>query len=187
MINFNLLPWRATLRRQQYQTLKTALYCAALFGVAISMIWHITLHYKIAYETKTLHALQQELTLLRQQEQQQKKLQQELVALQQQDNFVEQTENVTIRNIELLAVLGKIISPFIALDSIQKSADFIRVTGKIISLKAFATFMQKLSKINWLEAPLVQEIKNNNINNMQDNSFTIRLVGKKQEIKNVLD
>lgn len=173
--DFNLLPWRAEQRQRRYWLFIAMLASALILGIIVSTLWCGAVLHKISIGETALHNLQQQLLLLQQTEQQQKKVQQQISVIKKQENAAKQVMAATARDMELLQTLSKNISPFIYLNALKKNADLITITGKTISLKNFAVFMQKLAKIKWLEPPLVQEIRNGNINDLQDNFFTLQV------------
>jgi type IV pilus assembly protein PilN len=176
--NYNLLPWRVTLRHKQKQQFIGRLGTAVLFGAIFVVAGYWSLQQKTTAINNTLAQRQQTLAKIQTIEQHTATTNKQINTLVQQKHILKQIENEQASNLELFTALNNTISPFIYLEQLQRQSNVITLRGQTLSLNAFTDFMQKLARIKWLEPPTLHEIKNNDINNPQDNSFTIQMAMK---------
>jgi|GEM_PF-2892853 len=175
LVNFNLLPWRATLQKKQQRKFKI-IWIGTIFGcILFTIIWHLLLQKQITTQDSQLKQLQQNLYTLQTQKTQLESIQQKLIKIQQQDLALKAIENNQQRNLELLALISKSIPSIAKIESIEKNNSLITLKGEVYSLSALPEFIQKISNASWLGTPTLQEIVSSDNPTIPEKKFILTI------------
>ncbi|WP_394807432.1 PilN domain-containing protein [Nitrosomonas sp.] len=175
MIRINLLPHRELKRKARQQQIAVLANLVGLLAIAVVMSIHTISAGKIDYQngrnqylTDQIAILDKEITEIREIKTQT----QELLARKQ---VVETLQNSRAEVVHLLDQLVRLLPDGVYLQSVKQEGHNITLVGYAQSNAWVSVLMRKLESSQWLESPLLIEIKAMTVNNVRQNEFNMKI------------
>ncbi len=175
MIRINLLPHRELKRKARQQQIAVLAGLVGLLAIAVVMSIHTINAGKIDYQngrnqylTDQIAILDKEITEIREIKTQT----QELLARKQ---VVETLQNSRAEVVHLLDQLVRLLPDGVYLQSVKQEGHNITLVGYAQSNAWVSVLMRKLESSQWLESPLLIEIKAMTVNNVRQNEFNMKI------------
>jgi len=175
MIRINLLPHRELKRklRQQQIAVFAGLTCA--LGAVIVWSVHSVISGKIDYQNGRNQYLIGQTAILDKQIAEIRDIKtktQELIA---RKGVVETLQTSRSEVVHLLDQLVKLLPDGVHLQSIKQDGHTVNLVGYAQSNAWVSTLMRKIESSQWLESPLLVEIKAITVNNIRQNEFNLKI------------
>ncbi|MEK7791619.1 MAG: PilN domain-containing protein [Pseudomonadota bacterium] len=179
MIRINLLPHRELKRklRQQQIAVFAGLTCA--LGAVIVWSVHSVISGKIDYQNGRNQYLIGQTAILDKQIAEIRDIKtktQELIA---RKGVVETLQTSRSEVVHLLDQLVRLLPDGVHLQSIKQDGHTVNLVGYAQSNAWVSTLMRKIESSQWLESPLLVEIKAITVNNIRQNEFNLKIKIKK--------
>jgi type IV pilus assembly protein PilN len=175
MIRINLLPHRELKRKARQQQIAVLAGLVGLLAIAVVMSIHTINAGKIDYQngrnqylTDQIAILDKEITEIREIKTQT----QELLARKQ---VVETLQSSRSEVVHLLDQLVRLLPDGVYLQSVKQEDHNITLVGYAQSNAWVSVLMRNLESSQWLESPLLVEIKAMTVNNVRQNEFNMKI------------
>lgn len=181
MIRINLLPWREA--RRKAHNLQFFILMGMVAGLAASIVLLVHGYYatRISTQTERNRFLKSENTKLDKEIEEIKKLKEEIQALLSRKQVIETLQGDRAQTVYLLEQLVRQTPDGVYLKSIIQTGPKVNLAGYAQSNARVSTLMRNLEASNFLENPVLVEIKATNVNNRRLSEFVMNISIKRQQ------
>ena len=181
MIRINLLPWREA--RRKAHNLQFFILMGMVAGLAASIVLLVHGYYatRISTQTERNRFLKSENTKLDKEIEEIKKLKEEIQALLSRKQVIETLQGDRAQTVYLLEQLVRQTPDGVYLKSIIQTGPKVNLSGYAQSNARVSTLMRNLEASNFLENPVLVEIKATNVNNRRLSEFVMNISIKRQQ------
>lgn len=181
MIRINLLPWREA--RRKAHNLQFFILMGMVAGLAASVVLLVHGYYatRISTQTERNRFLKSENTKLDKEIEEIKKLKEEIQALLSRKQVIETLQGDRAQTVYLLEQLVRQTPDGVYLKSIIQTGPKVNLAGYAQSNARVSTLMRNLEASNFLENPVLVEIKATNVNNRRLSEFVMNISIKRQQ------
>ncbi len=181
MIRINLLPWREA--RRKAHNLQFFILMGMVAGLAASIVLLVHGYYatRISTQTERNRFLKSENTKLDKEIEEIKKLKEEIQALLSRKQVIETLQGDRAQTVYLLEQLVRQTPDGVYLKSIIQTGAKVNLAGYAQSNARVSTLMRNLEASNFLENPVLVEIKATNVNNRRLSEFVMNISIKRQQ------
>jgi type IV pilus assembly protein PilN len=180
MFAINLLPWRKLQRKKEKKKLLLT-YLAVLFTLgSIILLKNYYANSLLDKQSQRNQCLRDEISQLNIQLQEIKQLQEQRDALIAQIKFVNQLQVARLLIVHLFDELVKLVPEGTYLDKIEKTGDQITLQGFSESNRAVTLLIQSIEQNQWMQNPVLGEIKKEQEG--KNNKFTLTFILKSKQI-----
>lgn len=158
MIRINLLPHRAEKRKAQQIQFIAFSVIAAILGVVIVGLVHVTLLAQIDYQARRNEYLNKEIAMLDKQIDEIKKLREQTKSLLARKTVVENLQTTRADVVHLMDQMLRILPDGVYLKSLKQTGNKISLIGYAQSNARVSTLMRSIEDSPWLESPVLIEI-----------------------------
>jgi len=181
VIRINLLPWREA--RRKAHNLQFFILMGMVAGLAASIVLLVHGYYatRISTQTERNRFLKSENTKLDKEIEEIKKLKEEIQALLSRKQVIETLQGDRAQTVYLLEQLVRQTPDGVYLKSIIQTGPKVNLAGYAQSNARVSTLMRNLEASNFLENPVLVEIKATNVNNRRLSEFVMNISIKRQQ------
>jgi len=181
VIRINLLPWREA--RRKAHNLQFFILMGMVAGLAASIVLLVHGYYatRISTQTERNRFLKSENTKLDKEIEEIKKLKEEIQALLSRKQVIETLQGDRAQTVYLLEQLVRQTPDGVYLKSIIQTGPKVNLAGYAQSNARVSTLMRNLESSNFLENPVLVEIKATNVNNRRLSEFVMNISIKRQQ------
>lgn len=172
-IRINLLPHRELRRAQQQKTLVAMLASGALAGVAIVLVGHMVLSGMQERQDERNALLKTEIAKLDKQIAEIADLKKQTDALLSRKQVVETLQVNRAEAVHLFDELARQLPDGIYLKSLKQTGNKLTLVGYAQSSARVSSLMRNIEASEWLDAPLLVEVKVATLNKLRVNEFTL--------------
>ena len=173
MAKINLLPWREELRAERQRQFTGILGLAAVVGILVSILVHMSFESKITDQNNRNNYLKDEISQLDEQIKEIEKLEkqkQELLNRMQIVQSLQQSRPLVVR---LFDELVRQIPSGVFLTKFERKKRRLSMTGVSESTPRISAFMRNIEKSQWLIRPDVSDIKANTTSSIPTTTFNM--------------
>ncbi len=187
MIRINLLPHRELKRKVRQQ--QVAISAGAVFTVGMLIIWagYDAITGKIDAQNGRNQYLNNHIAVLDQQIGEIRDIRSQIQELLSRKGVVEALQGNRTEVVHLLDQLVRQLPDGVHLKSIKQSGQNVNLNGYAQSNAWVSTLMKNLESSQWLETPVLIEIKAVNVNNVRQNEFNLNVKLKSSERSNDIE
>ncbi len=173
MVRVNLLPHRQVKRAErQRQFGLMALFTVVLASAIVFMGWSYINAKKEAQDSRNKR-LDDAIAKLEVEIKDIKTLKDQINSVLERKQIVENLQTNRGQSVVLLDEIARQLPDGIYLKSVKQQANVIEIQGGADTNARVATLVRNLSTSNWMEAPQLQVITANMVNNIKQNDFTV--------------
>ncbi|MBS0423818.1 MAG: PilN domain-containing protein [Proteobacteria bacterium] len=182
MIRINLLPHRELKRKARQQQI--AILAGAVSFLGILVVWGVysIIAGNIEYQNARNQFLQSRIAVLDGEIAEIRNIKTQTQELLARKHVVETLQNSRSEAVHLLDQLVRLLPDGVYLQSIKQNDQNITLMGYAQSNAWISTLMRNLESSQWLESPLLIEIKAMTVNNIRQNEFNMRIRLKRTSI-----
>ncbi len=173
MARINLLPWREELRAERKRQFFGILGLAAVVGLLVSILVHMTFQSKISNQQNRNSYLRTEITQLDTKIKEIEKLEQQREELLNRMQIVQSLQQSRHLIVRLFDELVRQIPSGVYLTKLTRKNNNLAVVGKSESTPRVSAFMRNIEKSKWLERPDVSGIKADTKGKVHTTTFTM--------------
>jgi len=178
MARINLLPWREELRAERKRQFFGILGLAAVVGILVSILVHMTFQSKISNQQNRNTYLKTEITKLDTKIREIEKLEQQKEELLNRMQIVQSLQQSRPLVVRLFDELVRQIPTGVYLTDFSRKRNNLSLKGKSESTPRISAFMRNIEKSQWLAKPDVSGIKADNKGSIPTTTFTMTAVQK---------
>jgi len=175
MIRINLLPHRELKRKARQQQIAILAGLVGLLAIAVVMGIHTINADKIDYQNGRNQYLTDQIAILDKEIAEIKEIKTQTKELIARKQVVETLQNSRSEVVHLLDQLVRLLPDGVYLQSVKQEGHSITLVGYAQSNAWVSVLMRNLESSQWLESPLLIEIKATTINNVRQNEFNMKI------------
>ena len=173
MARINLLPWREELRAERKRQFIGFLILAAIIGLLVSLLVHLSFESKISSQQSRNSYLSTEITQLDTKIREIEKLEQQREELLNRMQIVQSLQQSRPLVVRLFDELVRQIPTGVYLTEFTRKDLKLDIKGKSESTPRISAFMRNIEKSQWLVRPDVSSIKADNKGSITTTSFSM--------------
>jgi type IV pilus assembly protein PilN len=180
MIHINLLPYREERRKAKRQQFYGMLgLVAILAGLIVFAVWAF-IDDRISSQQARNDYLKREITALDKEIDEIKRLKDQVAALVARKQIIEALQQDRAEAVRLLSELNRQMPEGVYVRSLKQEGQKINLIGYAQSNARVSTLMRNIEGSQWLESPLLLEIKAVNVDNRRLNEFSLSAAVKRE-------
>jgi type IV pilus assembly protein PilN len=180
MFAINLLPWRKLQRKKEKKKLLLTYLAVLLTLGSIILLKDYYASSLLEKQSQRNQRLRDEINHFNRQLQEIKQLQKQRDALISQMKFVNQLQLARLLIVHLFDELVKLVPEGIYLNKVEKTSDQITLQGFSESNSAVSLLMQGIEQNQWMQNPVLGEIKKEQ--GGKNNKFTLTFILKSKQV-----
>ena len=159
MTEINLLPWRELKREQEQKQFNTILVGMGIVAVGIVFIMNYYANSLVDNQTDRNQRLKKEITIFDRQIGEIKKLKQEREAFISRMTVVQELQTTRPLTVHLFDELIRVMPNGVFIKKISRSGRNVTILGNAISNTSVSNLMRNIEKNEWIQLPILTEIK----------------------------
>ncbi|MBB72338.1 MAG: pilus assembly protein PilN [Legionellales bacterium] len=175
MPTINLLPWREELREEQKRQFFYILGASVLLCLVIILFFHLFFATKIRQQRGVNEYLQQHIAVLDKDISEIKILQTQKQNILERMDIIQQLQMNRPMVVRLFDEFVRILPPGIFVTKVDRKADIITISGKAESNTRVSELMRNIERSDWVDAPMLTEIKNDDEDDPDDRTRDFEL------------
>lgn len=175
MIRINLLPHRELKRKARQQQIAVLAGLIGLFAIVVVMGIHTIIAGKIDYQNGRNQYLSDQIAILDKEIAEIKEIKTQTQELLGRKQVVETLQNSRSEVVHLLDQLVRLLPDGVYFQSVKQEDHNITLVGYAQSNAWVSVLMRNLESSQWLESPLLIEIKAMTVNNVRQNEFNMKI------------
>ena len=175
MIRINLLPHRELRRKARQQQIVVLAGLVGLLAIAVVMSIHTISAGKIDYQNGRNQYLTDQIAILDTEIAEIKEIKAQTKELIARKQVVETLQSSRSEVVVLLDQLVRLLPDGVYLQSVKQEGHNITLVGYAQSNAWVSVLMRNLESSQWLESPLLIEIKAMTVNNVRQNEFNMKI------------
>ncbi|MBL0011997.1 MAG: PilN domain-containing protein [Nitrosomonas sp.] len=180
MIRINLLPHRELKRKARQQQIAVLAGLIGLFAIVVIMGIHTIIAGKIDYQNGRNQYLSDQIAILDKEIAEIREIKTQTQELLGRKQVVETLQNSRSEVVHLLDQLVRLLPDGVYLQSVKQEDHNITLVGYAQSNAWVSVLMRNLESSQWLESPLLIEIKAMTVNNVRQNEFNMKIKLKRE-------
>jgi len=182
MIRINLLPHRELKRKARQQQIAVLAGLIGLFAIVVIMGIHTIIAGKIDYQNGRNQYLSDQIAILDKEIAEIREIKTQTQELLGRKQVVETLQNSRSEVVHLLDQLVRLLPDGVYLQSVKQEDHNITLVGYAQSNAWVSVLMRNLESSQWLESPLLIEIKAMTVNNVRQNEFNMKIKLKRETL-----
>ncbi len=175
MIRINLLPHRELKRKALQKQL--SILAGIVGAVGLLIVWggHSLISDQVEYQNNRNQYLNDQITVLDKQIEEIREIKMQTQELLDRKGVVETLQSSRAEVVHLLDQLVRLLPDGVYLQSVKQEGRSVNLVGYAQSNAWVSTLMRNLESSQWLESPMLIEIKAITANNMRQNEFNLNV------------
>jgi len=184
MVRINLLPHRQIKRAEKQRQFGLMALLAAVAASAVTFAGWTFLDAKKQNQLDRNGRLEQAISALDKEIADIQELKDQINNVLERKQVVENLQTNRSQSVVVLDEISRQLPEGIFLQSIKQAGNVITLQGVADTNARVATLVRNLGVSNWLESPILIEIKTSKLNNIKQNAFTLNVNIKAQKAEN---
>ncbi len=183
MTKINLLPWREQKREQEKKLFTTLSVAAVVASICVVFLSNYYANHLISNQLERNQILQNEIASLDNQIKEIKALKTLRAGLISRMSIVQNLQSTRTLMVRLFDELIKVMPPGIYVTKVERKNDVVSVWGYAESNMSIAQLMKNIDQNEWIQAPVLSEIKKTEDKEQpEDNEFILSFVLKPRKL-----